>query len=70
MFKFVGKGIKRIPFFQTFFVKTALRFSEELLINFLIKNVFLQFKIIKVTFSIFAYYIGRKVLILQRERML
>jgi hypothetical protein len=47
MFKFVGKGIKRIPFFQTFFVKTALRFSEELLINFLIKNVFLQFKIIK-----------------------
>ena len=31
MFKFVGKGIKRIPFFQTFFVKTALRFSEELL---------------------------------------
>ena len=31
MFKFVGEGIKRISFRQTFFVKVALRFSKELL---------------------------------------
>lgn len=32
MFKFISEGIKRIPNFQTFFVKTALRFPKELLL--------------------------------------
>ena len=33
MFKFICESIKRIPFLQTFSVKTALRFPKELLIK-------------------------------------
>ena len=40
---FVSEGIKRIAYRQTFFVKTALRFSKELLVKELIKICFSVF---------------------------
>lgn len=51
MFNYIGKGIKRFPYFQTFFVKTALRFSKELFIYFQINYVLLVFKAFKTDYD-------------------